>query len=87
MFCSNCGEPVMAGDRYCRKCGEPIPEPEQEPDTRRFQTQVIRPRLDVFFLSLLGSLGLSLVLMMVFHLPIFILGAFLPFFWRLKRSG
>lgn len=29
-FCTQCGEPTLAGDRFCRNCGEPIRSPQAE---------------------------------------------------------
>lgn len=81
MFCPNCGASLPPGARYCPSCGEPVLQPEPEP----LRQMKERPRFDVFFLTLLGSLALTFILVFVFHLPIFIFGAFLPFFWRRSR--
>jgi hypothetical protein len=39
----------------------------------------------VFLISLVLSLGFSFLLMMVFHIPIFIVGGLLPLLWLGRR--
>ena len=82
MNCSRCSALLPVGANFCSACGAPVAaSPLQSPEGK------LRPRIDVFFLSLLGTLGLTAILTLVFHLPIFILGAFLPFFWRRGSRG
>lgn len=67
----------------CPTCRQPNPE------EARYCMQCGRSvefRLDIFALSLIGSLALTLILTLVFGLPVFILGAFLPFFWLRRKK-
>lgn len=67
--------------RYCMQCGTPLPPPKHPTHTNEKPV----PRFDVLALTLMGSILLTLALSWLFHLPIFILGAFLPFFWRRRK--
>ncbi len=80
IVCPACRQANPEEARYCMQCATPL---EQTPKG----TGELRPRMNIFAFSLIGSLVLTLILSMVFGLPVFILGAFLPFFWlRRKRS-
>jgi hypothetical protein len=84
MFCQSCGETLVEGSRFCHQCGQKAPVTERFSEPPPPEGLSAKPRLDWFLLTLLGSLGLTLILTLVFHLPIFILGAFLPFFWQVR---
>jgi hypothetical protein len=62
-------------------CGRALHEAEQ-PGPRQFNPT----GLNMFMLSVLGSIALSLVLIYVFRLPVFFLAAFLPLLWYRKKS-
>ena len=80
IVCPACRQPNPENARYCMQCGTPLERPAPE-------TGQLKPRLDIFALSLLGSLILTVILSVILGWPVFILGAFLPFFWlRRKRS-
>lgn len=85
-LCQQCGETLIAGSRFCHHCGKEIQVMAEEEKLPQPATQA-QPRLGVFLLTLAGSVGLTLILTLVFHMPIFILGAFLPFFWQRKGPG
>jgi hypothetical protein len=76
MQCPYCSANTPHQANFCPTCGRPVSNQQfsGEPPTRQ-----ARPRLDIFLLSILGSIALTLILTTVFHLPIFFLGAFLPF--------
>ena len=78
MFCPNCGALVQDRANYCPNCGMALATRPFQPESGR---QKLRPRLDILLLSIVLSLGLTFILTVVFDLPIFIFGAFLPFFW------
>jgi hypothetical protein len=68
--------------RFCPQCGSLL----NRPDAFETEPSVQGTGWDRFFLMLVGSIGVSVLLTMVFHIPIFILGAVLPMFWlRRKR--
>lgn len=80
--CASCGIDYPDDANYCVNCGRP---PERLPPGRA--PRAARAGWKVFALTLGGSLLLSWMLIAVFHLPIFILGAFLPLFWSWGRKG
>jgi hypothetical protein len=77
-FCEQCHKTCPDHARFCMICGNALisapPErgAEEVRNTRGWQ---------VFWLTLGGSLVLSWLLVAVLHLPIFIIGAFLPLLW------
>lgn len=80
-ICSHCQTKNPDTATYCMACGKVLPEPEQ-PGPRQFSPA----GLNMFMLSVLGSIALSLVLIYVFRLPVFFLAAFLPLLWYRKKS-
>lgn len=78
--CTRCGIDYQDTANYCVNCGSALSA--RSPARGREQRKA---GFDVFFLTLAGSLLLSWVLIAVFNLPIFILGAFLPLFWMRGR--
>jgi len=79
--CSNCAAINPANARFCMQCGQPLQEIEQLPPA-----ELKSGGLSMFALSLLGSLLISLILVFVFHLPIFFLAGFLPLFWLRRKK-
>lgn len=80
--CPTCDSLNLPDARYCAQCGRPFPvEPPpavvMEEPKRRFSFG-----MGGFFWSVALSLAITAVLTLVFNLPIFIFGAFLPFFFR-----
>jgi hypothetical protein len=64
---------------YCGGAIPSLPQESGQPTLNKTSS------LSYFTLSLLISLVITVILTAVFHLPIFILGAFLPLFWRRKQ--
>jgi len=66
--------------KYCSQCGKKLEliETKQADKIERNKTT---GSWNLFWLTLGGSLLLSWLLMAVFHLPVFILGVFLPLLW------
>lgn len=80
--CQHCDRRNPDAAIYCMACGRLLA---QKPDPA--PKDGIQPGgMSLFTLSILGSLVLSLILIFVFRLPIFILGAFLPFMFRWPRK-
>jgi len=77
MACQYCSGEIPANARFCPQCGANLAPP---PLYGKPQSS-----LTALGLSLLISLAVTILLSMVFHIPIFILGAFLPLFWRGRR--
>ncbi len=81
-ICSYCqtDNPDLAN--YCMTCGNEFDLSEAEPKPGfRFAG------LNLFALSLVGSIALSLVLILVFRLPVFFLAAFLPLLWAGNKKS
>ena len=79
-ICRHCQTRNPDAAQYCMACGLALPEPEpQRPREFNFAG------LNVFMLSVIGSIALSLVLIFVFRLPVFFLAAFLPLLWYRKK--
>ena len=76
ILCPRCNTPLPDEAQYCLKCGAGI---------KRKETVSPSYRWDIFALSILATVGLSAVLMWVFHLPVLIAGAFLPLIWVGRR--
>jgi hypothetical protein len=82
MHCPHCSANTPKDAQFCPQCGNrfvssrPLVTP-LAPSHQGWSTLV-------FSLGL--SIGLSLLLTLVFHLPIFILGAVLPLFWMGRRG-
>ncbi len=80
-ICSQCQTRNPDTASYCMACGKELPEPmQQEPGEFNIAG------LNLFMLSVLGSIALSLLLIVVFRLPVFFLAAFLPLLWYRKKS-
>lgn len=86
-LCPVCGYTNPYDANYCSHCGYAYPprvEPNSEPPAGLRVEEQPKPRYDIFMASLVLSLLLSFVLIYVFHLPVFIIGLFLPFFWQMR---
>lgn len=79
--CGNCGIDYPDDANYCVNCGRQLQRLPAAPRGKR-----VGGGWNIFLLTLFGSLLLSWVLITVFHLPVFILGAFLPLFWLRGRK-
>src|SRR5690242_4825003 len=69
MVCSQCSAPVPKDARFCPQCGYPLVSFQHDTDSPGHASR----GWSRFFMSLGLSLGLTAVLTLVFHLPIFIL--------------
>lgn len=78
MRCRYCGTALPENANFCPECGAPA----GQPDIGGLE---LKPRFDVFFWSILLTLGLTLVMVFVFGWPVLIFGAFLPLFWLRKK--
>lgn len=79
MKCAVCGRTLQEDARFCDFCGNSLPQKEEQKETS------LNKKL--LFLSILGSLGLTIVITLIaqgFGMPLFFGGLFLPFFFRSK---
>ena len=82
--CQICSTPNPDPARYCMSCGSRLEEENDQPQSSGLRFSPGGSQ--VFLLTLVGSLLLSFVLIAVFNLPIFVLGAFLPLLWTRRKS-
>ncbi len=75
-ICSKCHSTNPEAARYCMSCGQPLPKAQDGYGGKQFNLA----GMNLFMLSLMGSIMLSLLLIFAFRLPIFFLAAFLPLF-------
>ena len=81
-ICSYCQTDNQDSANYCMACGNELDLIEAEPKPGfRFAG------LNVFGLSIVGSIALSLVLIFIFRIPVFFLAAFLPLLWAGSKKG
>jgi len=80
-ICQQCQTRNPQAASFCMACGQALPEAEKQ-EAKQFNFG----GLNMFMLSLIGSIALSLVLIFVFRLPVFFLAAFLPLLW-MRRKG
>lgn len=83
IVCSKCQQPNPDSANFCMACGQALPQVEKE--TEAGPKHFNLAGLNLLMLSLVGSIALSLVLIMVFRLPVFFLAAFLPLLWYRKK--
>ena len=83
-ICETCQVNYPDSANYCANCGNMLIQVDQEESFSGNKTG----RWNLFWLTLIGSLAISFVLIAVFQLPVFILGAILPLFWldKLKKK-
>lgn len=81
-ICESCRVTYACDAYYCMTCGKPLVQAFEEPVERHRKGR----GWNLFWISLCVSLMLSWVLIAVFHLPVFILGAILPLFWWASQS-
>ncbi len=79
-ICKQCQQNYPDHANYCSHCGKQLEligkeQPEQIDRNKTVGTW------SLFWLTLGGSLFLSWLLIAIFHLPVFILGLFLPLLW------
>ena len=77
-ICEPCQQTYPNAANYCTVCGRQLTVLAENNEAREGKS---RGNWTLFWLTLGGSLLLSWVLMTVFNLPVFILGAILPLFW------
>lgn len=75
-ICSYCQTQNPDSANYCMTCGNELDAMGAESKPEKSFAG-----LNVFVLSLVGSIVLSLVLIFVFRIPVFFLAAFLPLLW------
>lgn len=82
-ICGNCeaGNPDSA--QYCMQCGSVLPARGEEGEF--IDKTDAAKGISTFTFSIIASILLSLLLILVFRMPIFILAGLLPLFW-LKRK-
>ena len=81
-ICEQCRQAYPDSANYCMACGRLlVPADEEQPQPGGKSGG----NWNLFWLTLGGSLLLSWVLIAVFHLPVFILGAVLPLLWFSKN--
>lgn len=81
MRCPNCSAQAPENARFCPQCGTLL----EQPPVLSSPTPGPAAGWTTFLMTLGLSLLASLILTTVFHLPIFFLGAVLPFFWFGRR--
>ena len=80
--CEQCGQTFPDHANYCMTCGKSLATVHEQPG--RIDAENHRG-WKVFWLTLGGSLLLSWLLVAVLHLPVFIIGAFLPLIWYSRK--
>ena len=80
--CATCQLNYPDAANYCSVCGKALVAAEPVPGNHRQTLPTAKKgNWKLFWLTLGGSLLLTWVMVVVFDLPVFILGAFLPLFW------
>ncbi len=79
-ICKQCQQNFPDHANYCLHCGNPLELIDKEQSAQMSPNKIFGS-WKLFWFSLGGSLLLSWILVVVFHLPVFILGAFLPLLW------
>lgn len=82
-ICEWCSSQNPDGANYCMRCGHELAAVGQNHGDDSGGPGANWP---LFWLTLGGSLVLSWLLMVVFHLPVFILGAILPLVWFSRKK-
>ena len=81
-ICQQCQQTYPDHANYCITCGSAlVTAPEKHGNNPAENGK----GWNIFWLSLVGSLVLTWLLVAVFHLPIFIIGAFLPLLWFSRK--
>jgi len=84
-ICKQCRQNYPDHANYCMDCGKPLELTEEE-EANQIEDNKTASSWNLFWFTLGGSLLLSWLLMAVFHLPVFILGVFLPLLWFRSKS-
>ena len=79
-ICAHCQQGNPSDAKYCMNCGNRLDVGEPGQANRKPPAGAERG-WPVFWLTLGGSLVLSWLLIAVLHLPVLIIGAFLPLLW------
>ena len=82
-ICETCQATYADDANFCVTCGEALVKEVEVPGRKNKKTE----QWQLFWLTLGGSLLLSWTLIVVFHLPVFILGAVLPLIWWRSKSS
>lgn len=81
-FCEQCQQSWPEHARYCMNCGRALVSATSGHDDRERRNA---RGWQMFWLTLGGSLVLSWLLVALLHLPVFIIGAFLPLLWYSRK--
>jgi predicted amidophosphoribosyltransferase len=81
MVCPYCSALLPENARFCPQCGQLVATQPGDPT----QTPEKDPGMRTFLITLGSSLLITLLLTLVFHTPIFFLGAILPLFWWKRK--
>lgn len=84
-ICKQCQQNYPDHAKYCSQCGKKL-ELIGEEQADKIERNKTTSSWKLFWLTLGGSLLLSWLLMAVFHLPVFILGVFLPLLWYSSKQ-
>jgi len=84
-ICKQCQQNYPDHSNYCLYCGKPLELADKE-QPAQMDMNKFAGSWKLFWFTLGGSLLLSWVLMAVFHLPVFILGVFLPLLWFCRKK-
>lgn len=80
-ICLQCQQTFPDHANYCISCGRALSSAPEDP----MKTGANDKRWVLFWLTLSGSLVLSWLLVAILHLPVFIIGAFLPLLWFSRK--
>jgi len=81
--CKQCGHANPWQAKYCMYCGTKLADETFGEPVNNHQG---RANCNLFWLTLGGSLLLTWIMVVVFHLPIFFLGALLPLIWFSRKK-
>lgn len=79
--CAHCQTSNPDTANFCMTCGIELDSSDVEAESTQFLSGI-----NTFWLSLFGSIALSLLLIFVFRLPVFFLAAFLPLLWSSRKK-
>ena len=85
-ICSKCNLYYENEARYCTQCGARLQLADDLEESLKAQKSSFSGNYNLFFLTLGGSLLLTWLLVVVFHLPVFIIGTVLPLLWFSRKK-